>query len=340
MSSRTVSAPGGAMGEGVEVGADADGSRVAITGAAGMLGTALVDVFSSVTEVFATDRRIGLRRPRVSWDVLDVSDSDDLRAWLLRASPDVVIHCAGIVDVDLCERRPEMARAVHVAAAETIAGIQQRRRGAVVYVSTDSVFDGTKSGPYVEGDATDPLNAYARTKLLGEEVTLECRRGIVLRTNIFGWTFGPRPSIAEWVLSGLETQSPLSMFDDVLFTPINVSHLAAVVHACVELGAAGRYHAGGGQALSKYDFALLVADVFGLPTGSLRARSVDDAGLQAPRPKNMALSSERLEALLGASQPGAREGLDLMRRQRESAWPEGSEDSTSTEAKGSGHGPA
>lgn len=295
--------------------------RVAVTGAAGMLGTALLDCLEQQSVVLATDVRRGLQRPRISWRLFDLTENDDLRSWLRESVADVVVHCAGIIDVDECERRPDLARAVHVDAAETIASVQEQRGAMSVYVSTDSVFDGTGSGAYVESDAPNPLNIYASSKVEGERAVLAHSGAVALRTNIFGWTSGGRASIAEWILEGLEAQSALRMFDDVMFSPINVSHLADAVWACIQIGASGLYHAGGGEVLSKFQFALEVADVFGLPTGCVRARSVEEAGLTAARPKNMALSSRRLSEALGVRLPGARDGLRLMRDQREAGWP-------------------
>lgn len=298
----------------------AEMGRVVVTGAAGMLGSAVLDHLSRGFEVFATDRERGMEGQDIRWELLDLVDDGSVREWLGLVRPAVVINCAAIVDVDYCERDSVTAHALHVGATATIARALESWNGTLIHISTDAVFDGQKRGLYDEGDAPAPMNVYARTKWLGEEAALECCRATVLRTNIFGWSRAARPSFAEWVLQGLTAQAPLTMFDDVVFTPINVSHLAGLIEACISAGTKGVFHATGSEALSKHQFALTAADVFGLPRSNVVARSVDSAELQAPRPKNMALSNRLLASTLGTTIPGAREGLVLMKRQRETGW--------------------
>jgi dTDP-4-dehydrorhamnose reductase len=142
----------------------------------------------------------------------------------------------------------------------------------------------------------------------------------VLRTNIFGWTGGGRPSFAEWVLRGLTEHSALRMFTDVYFTPIHVTHLSSVISQCVSQGLSGLYHASGSTVLSKREFAARMARVFGVSDEGVVPCSVDDAGLGAARPKNMGLSNMRLGAALSRPLEGVDEGLRVMRRQYEDGW--------------------
>ncbi len=292
-------------------------ATVVITGAAGMLGSALVDQFADSHDVIATDLAVGVERQGVRWLLCDLDDDVALRHLVTSERPDLVVHAAALVNVDLCERHPSTAQRVHVGATDTLSQLLSRWGGALIYISTDSVFDGGKAGAYVESDRPAPTNTYARTKLEGEAACLNLASGTVLRTNIFGWTRSGRLSFAEWVLMGLADESDLGMFRDVSFTPINVTHLAAIVDEVFQQRLFGLYHAAGSMCLTKYEFALLVADVFGLSSKSVRAVDIDDAGLVADRPKNMALSSARLSSLLQRPLPSADDGIRLMKRQYE-----------------------
>ena len=294
--------------------------KVVITGAAGMLGTALIDRFAKRHDVIATSRTAGIQREGVRWSIFDLCDDRALRWFLSAEQPDLVVHAAALVDVDRCERDPSAAERLHVHATEVISQTIAAWDGAMIYISTDSVFDGHKEGPYEEDDRPAPTNTYARTKLLGETPCLALKRGTVLRTNIFGWSRVGRMSFAEWVLKGLAEQSELHMFDDVRFTPIHVTHLSEAIELVWEQGVHGLYHAAGGTSLTKYEFAVVVADVFGLSTDKVTAVSIDDAGLAANRPKNMALSSARLSSLLGRVPPPAIEGVQLMKQQYDDGW--------------------
>jgi dTDP-4-dehydrorhamnose reductase len=294
--------------------------KVVVTGAAGMLGTAVIDRLAGRHEVIATDLAAGYRRKGVRWSLFDLCDRDALKRFLFAERPDLVVHTAALVDVERCEQDPSAAERLHVDTTDVISRTLAGWNGSLIYISTDSVFDGRKDGPYDEGDHPAPPNTYARTKLRGEAACLTLERSTVLRTNIFGWSRAERMSFAEWVLRGLVERSALSMFSDVQYTPIHVTQLAEIIESVWQQGVHGLYHAAGLTCLSKYEFAILVASVFRLSTDNVTARSVDDAGLTANRPKNMALCSARLSSALGRAVPPAIDGIQLMRRQYDEGW--------------------
>jgi dTDP-4-dehydrorhamnose reductase len=295
-------------------------SKVLVTGAAGMLGTALISAYSRDYAVVATDLEIGSQFPGVRWVVADLSDQSLLRNLVLSEGPELVIHAAAIVDVDRCERDPALAEQLHVQATNTIGEALAQTGGAMIYISTDSVFNGQKPSPYRETDTPAPLNVYASTKLAGEHTSLTFPRSLVLRTNIIGWTRTNRLSFAEWTLRGLVEGSPLGMFADVQFTPIHVSLLANVILDAWRLGLTGLFHAAGSTSLSKYEFALQMASEFGLSAHNVVARSVDDASLAAKRPRNLALSNAKLIATLGRPLPPVGDSIILMKAQYDDGW--------------------
>lgn len=294
--------------------------KVVVTGAAGMLGTALIDRLARRHDVIATDLVAGLERKGVRWSIFDLRDDRQLGQFLTAERPDLVVHTAALVDVDRCERDPSAAEALHVHAAEVIGRTVGSWNGALIYISTDSVFDGRKDGPYEEGDRPAPTNTYAQTKLQGEQACLALRRATVLRTNIFGWSRAERLSFAEWVLRGLIERSSLPMFDDVHYTPIHVTHLSDTIETVWKRSIHGLYHAAGSTRLTKHGFACLTADVFGTSTDGVTAVSIDDALLAAERPRNMALSSGKLSSALGRALPPAIDGIRLMKRQYDNGW--------------------
>jgi len=132
---------------------------------------------------------------------------------------------------------------------------------------------------------------------------------LVLRTNVFGWRPGRADSLAEWILQGLRAQARLTMFTDVLFTPIATQLLAPTIVRCSEAGIAGLYHAGGSEAISKHEFSLRIAAAYGLSTACIEPISVDDKPAAARRAKNMGLDSTKLERVLGCSLPGVDESV-------------------------------
>ena len=285
--------------------------KILITGASGMLGTALIAAFEGEHACTGFSRA----RPAqaaIDWRAGDMSVPGELASVLAEVHPDLVVNAAAITNVDACERNPELAQRVNCDVLGEIVDYCQSSGSRLVHISTDSVFDGQKDTPYTENDPVAPLNAYARTKLAAESLALQLPDAIVLRTNIFGWRPpGADVSFGEWVLYALRDGTPLTMFHDVMYSPIATPLLAGVVAQCVNAGLSGLYHAGGGENLSKYQFALKVAEAYGLPTDKVIRISVADKPLAALRPRNMALDSSKLADALGiGSLPGVAASID------------------------------
>src|SRR5580658_4992220 len=131
--------------------------RVAITGAAGLFGQGLVAAFSTRHEVFPLTRAEA-----------DITDAEAIRAVLERISPNLVVHPAGIPDIDICEADPALAFRVNYQGACNVAEAARSVGAGMAHISTDAVFDGTKTTPYVETDPTAPITVYGRSKRQAE----------------------------------------------------------------------------------------------------------------------------------------------------------------------------
>jgi len=293
---------------------------ILITGAAGMLGTAIIDVLRDNFAIIATDIEQGWSPKKVQWNIIDLLDNGELKRLLKEKRPDIVIHCAAIVNVDTCEKSPALAQALHAGSTSSIAGLINEWQGKLIYISTDSVFNGQKREPYIEQDRVDPPNIYAVTKRAGEIEALKFRNNVVLRTNIFGWSRAERTSFAEWVIKGLVLSEKLRLFADVTYTPIHVYHFANIIKQVIEKNIRGLYHAGGKSVISKYGFGIKVADIFNLSSDNIISGSVDNAGLNALRPKNMAISSQLLQNEHGISAPTVDTGIALLKEQYDTGW--------------------
>ena len=177
----------------------------------------------------------------------------------------------------------------------------------LVFISTDSVFDGTR-GHYRESDMPGPLNAYARSKLAAERVVETIRNGLAIRTNFFGRN--PRGAgLAEWLLRELGSGREITGFADVVFSPLHCVEAADLVVALATTEATGVLHLGASDAVSKLDFALLVADRFGLDRSLVRSGNLADGDLAAARPLDTSLVSERASALLRRALPTVADGV-------------------------------
>jgi dTDP-4-dehydrorhamnose reductase len=289
--------------------------RIGITGASGMLGSALVDHLSLSYKVFATSRRKGVEGKNIEWDCFDLTDIKLLNEWLEEIKPDVVIHCAAIVDVDACENNVESATKLHVETTKIMVNYLDINDGKLIYISTDSVFDGQKQRSYNEDDLVSPLNVYAETKLMGEQAVLSMNNGLVLRSEIIGWTQKGGISFAEWVLKSLIDKTPLSLFYDVYFSPLTVDDLSFIIQEIIETPIFGLYNCTSSDSISKYDFGKKMAEIFQLPDLNISRIGVDEMNFKAKRPKNMALNSDKLSDKLKYDIPSAIDSIVRMKNQ-------------------------
>jgi dTDP-4-dehydrorhamnose reductase len=289
--------------------------RIGITGASGMLGTALVSHMSKLYKVFATSRSKGEEGQNIDWDCFDLTDVVLLNVWLERSKPDLVIHCAAIVNVDHCEGDVELATKLHVETTKVIANYLNSTNGRLVYISTDSVFDGEKHYAYNESDTENPLNVYAKTKFFGEKYVQSMDNGLILRTNIIGWTQGGKTSFAEWVLESLVNNKPLNLFYDVHFSPLHVDDLSLIIERIINKPISGLYNCASSSSISKYDFGKKMAEIFRLSDENINRVSVKGMNFKADRPKNMALDVKKISSALACDFPNVVDAIKLMKSQ-------------------------
>ncbi len=262
----------------------------------------------------------GKSRPAASmasdWVHTDINDASRLKTAVYRAKPDVIVHMASSVAVNDCEKPEarEPIRRLHVGVSADLAEVARELRAQLIYISTESVFDGRKAGLYTEADPVNPLNYYARTKHEGELAALQHERTLILRTNIFGWRTDGALSFGEWVLEGLRKQERRTMFTDVLFSPLSTYLAADTIGRCIERELTGLFHAGGADTLSKFDFAIRMANRLKLSTESLIPCRIDSVQMGAPRPKNTGIDSSKLAAALGQPSPTLDQSIETWLR--------------------------
>jgi len=284
-------------------------AKLLITGATGLLGSNLIRQAVGSYAVTGWAHSAANIPLACTVECFDLAKTHLTLNRLRELHPNVIVHCAAMTDVEQCERAPAIARAVNVDATRTLAQWSAQHGVNFVFVSTDSVFDG-RYGHYCEDDQAAPVNEYARTKLAAEEIVRAYHPGaLILRTNFYGWNVKAKPSLAEWMLDKLARHEPLAAFADVRFNPLFVNDLAKIILDMIARQAAGCFHAAARSECSKYEFALLIAEMFGLDAREVQTAQVEDFGFQARRPKSTTLAVDKIAQFLGREMPSVEEGL-------------------------------
>jgi len=280
-----------------------------ITGVSGMLGSNLAYYFRNTYEVLGLYRTHVVAIDGVRTQEADILSEGPFKKTVEDFSPDVVIHCASLTDVDLCETQKELAREVNVLGTKAVADSISGSETNLIYISSDSVYDGRK-GNFLETDPIRPMNYYGVSKYEGELETLKHGNSLVLRTNIFGWNTQDKFSIAEWIVHDLSTGTQVNGFRDAYFSSIYTLEFAEIMAQAMARGLTGVYNCGSSTSMSKYDFAVCLAERMALDTSLIRPISIEDSGFIAKRGNDLSLDVGRISAALERDLPTIEESIE------------------------------
>lgn len=270
--------------------------KIYITGAAGLLGCNLAYLLKNDYQIFGCDI---IKTQFKSIHYFDMLNDAQLEHSILFSNPDVIVHTAAATNVDFCEEHPKEAELFNSKLTENICYIGQKNHIPVIYISTDAVFDGKSNTLYKETDCVNPLNIYAKTKLLGEQHVMENPINVVLRTNIYGYNMQDKYSFGEWILYSLLSNKPIHLFDDIVFSPILVNDLAYIISKIIDTQTYGLYHVCGTGSITKYSFGKEIEKHFCLKAGNIICEQSDNFPFKAIRSKNMAMSNSKIMQVLG-----------------------------------------
>ena len=284
--------------------------RVLVTGASGLLGCKLVKALSEGYEVIPTHNTHPIHPGSVRMDIVD---GDEVARVLSEVKPKLVVHTAAETNVDKCETSRELAWSINAEGTRNVAEACGKKGVKLVYVSTDYVFDGEK-GLYREEDEAKPVNYYGVTKLKGEEFVREfCEDFIIARTSVlYGW-HSSRVNFATWVIDSLRNGKRISVVEDHYNSPTLADDLAEIILRIVGMDLAGAYHVAGSERISRYDFAMKIAEVFGFDRSLITPVRMKDLRVWiAQRPRDSSLSVDKAKRELKVSLLDVREGLHRM----------------------------
>ncbi|MFC1620655.1 dTDP-4-dehydrorhamnose reductase [Candidatus Neomarinimicrobiota bacterium] len=279
--------------------------RILITGASGQLGHALRQGYQSDENLLLTDTVPD--SPDVK--TLDISVRNQVKEQIDAFQPDVIINTAAFTDVDGNEREPDTAQLINTTSVEYLLAAGEQYGTRVVQISTDYVFDGTK-GPYLENDRPSPLSVYGQTKLAAEQLLLTNGKHLIIRANVlFGPDLDSPASFVRWVVSSLKDGKSIRVVDDQVNNPTLTTHLAAAIRLAVDQKATGLYHYGGLEFMTRYQFALRIAQHFRLPDDLIEPISTAELGQLAPRPLKSGLICSKMKMELHVTNADIDEAL-------------------------------
>jgi dTDP-4-dehydrorhamnose reductase len=237
----------------------------------------------------------------------DISKNESLEKILNEISPDIIINCTALNNVDYCENHQDESKKINSDFLKDLSKISNTANIKLVHLSTDSVFDGTKKAPYLETDVTNPINVYGKTKLVGEKFVLVYPKNLVVRASIlYGLlpknidsldTSSKKPmNFAQWLITKLDTHEEVNIITDELSTPIIADDFANSILHLISKDQTGLFHSAPNVQISRYDFSIQLANYLKLDTDLILPTTIQNLGRNVQTALNKCLSSDKLRS--------------------------------------------
>lgn len=267
--------------------------KILITGASGQLGKTLKTLFSSKYDIIPTSKNYYTYQKNY---FLDITNPILIRDIVSATSPDIIINLAALTNVDLCEKKPDLAFSVNFTGLQNIVKIFN---GPIIQLSTDYVFDG-KTGQYSENSSVNPINVYGRTKLEAENFLKEnSKDSLIIRTNVLYDYMSESPaSFLNWVVKSLEDDKKINVVDDQWNNPTWTHSIAVAIDKAIEFELNGLIHWGDNDYISRFDFAIKIAETFQLKKNLINPIKTRELNQIAARPLKGGLNVDRAKSIL------------------------------------------
>ena len=265
-------------------------NRIMITGASGQLGLALYRLLKDKPE-FELLRTDTFDNEDGTVQKLDITDEEAVKNYMQANQPQIIINCAAMTAVDLCESEPERAYRINALGPRYLAVAAEGIHAKLVHISTDYVFDGEGSVPYTEENEPNPVSVYGSTKQAGDAFVQEfCSRFFILRT---AWVFGEGKNFVKTMLRLAQNKNQIRVVYDQVGTPTSALELARVILFLMVTESYGIYHATCEGSTNWYEFAKTIFDLAGI-SSEVEAIPTSEYPTPARRPKYSILENRAL----------------------------------------------
>jgi dTDP-4-dehydrorhamnose reductase len=293
--------------------------KILVTGANGLLGQKVTEIFkheSSHTLLLTDLQDKAEESGGFEYFPMDLTKKDDVKEAVKNYKPDIIINCAAYTNVDGCETERELSWKVNVDAVKNLIIAARSTGSKIIQISTDYIFDG-KTGNYSEQSKPNPLSYYGKSKLAAENalVTSGISYVIVRTMIIYGTGKNLRANFAVWLINMLSTKQPVTIVDDQFGMPTMVDDLAWGLVKIVDMEKSGIYNICGSEYLSRYEFAVKLASIYGYDENLIKPIKTSDLNQAAERPMNSSFILLKAETDLGIKTLNVTDGLTLLKVQ-------------------------
>ena len=295
--------------------------KVLVTGSNGLLGQKIIYSLIERKDIDLLASSKGLNRlinkSGYKYIDLDITKNDEVKKVFENETPDAVINCAAMTNVDYCEENQDSCWKINVNAVENLAKSCEVSKSHLLHLSTDFVFDG-KSGPYTENDKPNPLHFYAKSKLKSEEIVKKIMTNwTIARTIIiYGITDNmSRSNIVLWAKSEIGKGNTINVVNDQYRSPTLAEDLAKGCISIIDKSAHGLYHLSGPKTYSILNLVYQVADFYNLDKSLILPVTSVSLNQSATRPLSTGFDITKAKKDLDFNPVDFLEGIKIMDQQ-------------------------
>jgi dTDP-4-dehydrorhamnose reductase len=293
--------------------------KILLTGANGLLGQKTIDIFAreSDHELILSDIADKAEEPKkYKYFPLDITKKEKVKEAVKELKPDIIINAAAYTNVDGCETERELSWRVNVDAVKNFIIASRFNNTKIIHVSTDYIFDGM-IGNYDEQSRPNPRSFYGKEKLASENALMASgiEYAIIRTMIIYGNGKNVKQNFALWLINMLGNNHTVTIVDDQYGQPTMVDDLGVALLRIVDREKKGVYHVSGSEYLSRYEFALKLADVFEFDKELIIPIKTKDLQQAAERPMNSSFILLKAETELALKTLDVTDGLYLLKHQ-------------------------
>ena len=282
--------------------------KILVTGGSGLLGGAISLYFKDYFDVIATYQKHKVAIEGCKSIYLDITDAKTTINLINKIKPNLIIHAAALVGVNICDKEPELAYKINVEGTKNIVDAAKKANLKIIYISTDYVFDG-KKGMYNESDELNPINYYGKTKWEGEKL-IDIKTNIIIRTSIYGWNIVKvKNNFSSWIIDELSNNKQINVFTDQFNSMMLVNNCAEALKEIIDKDLTGILNIASSERTSKYDFAVKLAEIFDFNKDLIRPIYNSEVEGYEKRPSDVSLDVSKAKKELNSKLLDIKHGL-------------------------------
>ncbi|WP_421903782.1 SDR family oxidoreductase [Maridesulfovibrio sp.] len=244
---------------------------------------------------------------------INVTDDKQLQETLSAVNPATIINTVAIIDLAFCENNPGLSYECNARVSRILAEYSKSNEAKYGYISTDHYFTGNGSTKHDEHAPLNLCNEYAATKFVGEQFALQDNNALVLRTNIVGFRPGKKANtFVEWVISALEKQESITLFDNFYTSSIDVYNFTEILLDLLNKNATGVFNVASSEVASKEIFIKTLAEKLGFSTDKAKCGPMPKEANGVIRNESLGLDVSKAEKLLGYELPNLEKVIETL----------------------------